>query len=123
MEVALAIKSRKGSRGTVVLFPLTSALDGMSGQRHAPATLPRKTEAVPTIQKGGHVPRPVWKGAENIAPTGLRSRTVKHVVLRYFGPLKQTNFCFNTSRVVVLLLVEYLNFAQYCVIQYIMPCS
>jgi hypothetical protein len=37
---------------------LTSALDGVGGKRHAPAALP---------------PGPVWTGAVNLAPTGIRS--------------------------------------------------
>jgi hypothetical protein len=39
----------------------TSALDGVSGQRHAPAALyPGKGSPVPTGQEAGFVPEPVW---------------------------------------------------------------
>jgi len=51
---------------------LTSALDGVGGQRHAPAALPRQCPGIHCT--GGWVgPRPVWTGAENLAPTGIRS--------------------------------------------------
>jgi hypothetical protein len=40
----------------------TSALDGVSGQRHAPAALyPRgKNPPVPIVQEAGWAPEPVW---------------------------------------------------------------
>jgi hypothetical protein len=41
---------------------LTSALDGVGGQRHARAALPP-----------GNTRYPVRTGVENIAPTGIRS--------------------------------------------------
>jgi len=34
------MKAQRGSRGIALLFPLTLALDGVGGQRHAPAALP-----------------------------------------------------------------------------------
>jgi len=47
---------------------LTSALDGVGGQRHAPAALP-PGKWPDTHCIGGWV----WTGAENLAPTGIRS--------------------------------------------------
>jgi hypothetical protein len=40
----------------------TSALDGVSGQRHAPAALlsPGKGPPVPIVQEAGWAPDPVW---------------------------------------------------------------
>ena len=32
-----------------------------------------KKNPVPTVHEAGWVPRPVWTGAENLAPTGIRS--------------------------------------------------
>ena len=52
---------------------LTSALDGLGGQRHAPAALPPRNVLVPIVQAAGWAPGPVWTGAENITPTGIRS--------------------------------------------------
>jgi len=45
----------------------------MGGQRHAPADLPPGGDPVPIVQEAGWAPGPVWTGAENLAPTGIRS--------------------------------------------------
>ena len=52
---------------------MTMALEGVRGQRHALAALyPRERPG--THCTGGWVgPRTVWTGAENLAPTGIRS--------------------------------------------------
>ena len=52
---------------------LTSALDGVGGQRHAPAALPPEKDPVSVVQEAGWTPGPVWTGAENLAPKGTRS--------------------------------------------------
>ena len=46
---------------------------GVGGQRHAPAALPPGKDPVPTVQEVGWAPGPVWSGAENLAPSGIRS--------------------------------------------------
>jgi hypothetical protein len=33
---------------------------------------PRGTDPISTLQEAGWTPRPVWVGAENLAPTGIR---------------------------------------------------
>jgi len=43
------------------------------GQRHAPAVLYPGKEQVPIVQEAGWAPGPVWRGAENFNPTGIRS--------------------------------------------------
>jgi len=45
----------------------------VGGQRHAPAALPRERHLGPIVQEAGWVPGPVRTGAENLAPTGIRS--------------------------------------------------
>ena len=45
----------------------------MRDQRHAPAALYPGKDPVPTVQEAGWAPGPVWTGAENLAPTGIRS--------------------------------------------------
>jgi hypothetical protein len=45
---------------------LTSALDGVGGQRHAPAALPRENP-VTFVQEVVWALGPVWTGAENLA--------------------------------------------------------
>ena len=45
----------------------------VGGQHHAPAAVPPRKDPVPTVQEAGYAPGLVWKGAENLAPTGIRS--------------------------------------------------
>ena len=52
---------------------MTSALDGVGGQRHAPAAFTSGKDPVPNLQEAGWVPGPVWIGAENLTFTGIRS--------------------------------------------------
>ena len=49
------------------------ALEGVRGQRHAPAAFYPGKVPVPIVQEDGWVSGPVWTGAENLAPTGIRS--------------------------------------------------
>ena len=46
---------------------------GVGGQHHAPAALPPGKDPVPIVQEAGWAPGPGWTGAENHAPTGIRS--------------------------------------------------
>ena len=50
----------------------TTALERVRGQRHAPAALYPGKDSVPIVQEAGWTPGPVWTGAENLAPTGIR---------------------------------------------------
>jgi hypothetical protein len=53
---------------------LTSALDGVGGQRHVPPpALPPEEDPVPIVWEAGRTPGPVWKGTENLTHTGIRS--------------------------------------------------
>ena len=52
---------------------MTTALEGVRGQRHAPAALYPGKHWVPIVQEAVWTPGPVWKGEENLAPTGIRS--------------------------------------------------
>jgi hypothetical protein len=60
----------------------TSALDGMGGQRHAPAALPLWKDPVPILQDAGLAPETVWTGVENLTPVGFDPRTVQPVLSR-----------------------------------------
>jgi hypothetical protein len=51
---------------------LTTALDGMGGQYHAPAALP-PGDPVHIVLKAGWVTGPVWTSAENLARIEIRS--------------------------------------------------
>ena len=70
---------------------LTSALIGVGGQRHAPATLPSEKDPVPILQEAGWASGPVWTGAKNLTSTGIRSsdrsvRSESLYGLSYTGP-------------------------------------
>jgi hypothetical protein len=48
----------------------------VDSQRHAPAAVPpgqRLCTRYPFLQQAGCAPGPMWTGAENVAPTGIRS--------------------------------------------------
>ena len=73
---------------------MTAALEGVSGQRHAPAALyPRERPG--THFTGGWVgPRAGLDGRKNLVPTGIRSRTIQPVAqslyrLSYLTPKKR----------------------------------
>ena len=72
---------------------LTSTLYGVGGQHHAMAALPLGKNPVPIIQEAGCAPGLVWTGAENLAPTVIRSpdrpvRSESLYRLSYHGPHK-----------------------------------
>jgi len=46
---------------------------GVGGQRHAPADLFPEKNPEPIVYEAGWAEGPVWTGAENLAPTGIRS--------------------------------------------------
>jgi hypothetical protein len=46
---------------------------GVGGHRHAPADFTPEKDPVPILKEAGWAPGPVWTGAENLAPTGIRS--------------------------------------------------
>ena len=46
---------------------------GVGGQHHAPAAFTPGKDRVPIVQEAGWASEPVWIGAENLAPTGIRS--------------------------------------------------
>ena len=83
-------KAQKESRGYSCTLSLTSALDGVGGQRHTPAALP--PGKIPGIVwEAGWAPGPVWTGTENLATTGIRSpdrpaRSESLYRLSYRGP-------------------------------------
>ena len=57
---------------------MTTALEGVSGQQHAPAVPTPGKDPVPNVQEAGWAP-----GPENLAPPGFDPRTVQPIVIRY----------------------------------------
>ena len=64
---------------------MTTALEGMMGQRHAPAALYPGKDPVPIVQVAGWAPGPVWTGqVRKISPPlGFDPRTVQPVASLY----------------------------------------
>jgi hypothetical protein len=99
MRLCTGRKAHRVSRGTALHFHDQRHYKGMRGQHHAQAALypvsitPRplftlRKVPVPIVQEAGWAPGPVWTGAENLAPTGIRSpdrpaRTQSLYRLRY----------------------------------------
>ena len=53
----------------ICALSLTSVLDGVGGQRHAPAALPPGEEIrLLILREAGWASDPVWAGAENLDP-------------------------------------------------------
>jgi hypothetical protein len=52
---------------------LTSALDGGGWSTPRPGRFTPGKDPVPIVWEAGWAPGPVWTGAENLAPTGIRS--------------------------------------------------
>ena len=46
---------------------MTTALEGVKGERHVPVALTPGKDPVPIVQEAGWAPGPVWTGAENLA--------------------------------------------------------
>jgi hypothetical protein len=46
---------------------------GVGGQHHAPVAFTPGKDPVHIVQEAGWASEPVWIGAENLAPTGIRS--------------------------------------------------
>jgi hypothetical protein len=83
--------THRGSRYIVLLF-CTTALEGDGSQCQAPVAFDPRKDRVFIVQEAGWVLGPVWKGAENLAPTGIRSldrraRSQSLYRLSYPGPL------------------------------------
>jgi len=62
----------------------------VGSQRHAPAAFTPGKDPVSILQEAGWAPGPVWIGAENLAPTGIRfpdlpARSESLYRLRYPG--------------------------------------
>ena len=77
--------AHRGSRGIALPFHDHGTRRGW-GVNVTPRPLftPGK-DPVPVVQEAGWAPGPVWAGAENLAPAGIRTRTFQPVASRYTG--------------------------------------
>ena len=62
---------------------MTKALEAAEGSASRCGRSSPGKDPVPIVQEAGWAPGPVWTGTENLAPTGIRSRTVQPVASRY----------------------------------------
>jgi hypothetical protein len=90
---------------------MITALEGMRGQRHSPATLHPGKDPVPTVQEAGWDPGPVWTGAKNLAATGIGSqdrpaRSELLYRLSYRGPCFASHHNTTAKLMVATLLQE-----------------
>jgi hypothetical protein len=87
---------------------MTSALDGVGAQRHVPAAFTPGKDPVPIVQEAGWAPGPVWIGADNLAPTGIRfpelpARSESLYRLSYSDPCTKLYNTHNTETIVCKL--------------------
>ena len=85
--------AHEGPKGEKIYssLSLTSALDEGEWSAPRPGRFTLGKDPVPTVQEAGWAPGPVWTGAENLAPTGIRSpdrpaRSESLYRLSYPGP-------------------------------------
>ena len=94
LRICTGRTARRGSRGIALPFHDHGTRRGW-GVRVMPRPLftPRK-DPVPIVQEAGWVPGPVWTGAENLHPTGIRSpdRPARSQLL--FTPRKSSWYSF-----------------------------
>ena len=67
---------------------------GVGGQPHAPAASTPRKDPVPIAQEDGFAPGSVWTGAENLAPTVIRSpdRPTRNQSLYRYATLPTYNY-------------------------------
>jgi hypothetical protein len=87
------MKAQRGIKCSSILS-LTSALDGVGDQRHAPTALPPEKRSGTHSREAGWAPEPVWTGAENLALSGFDPRTVQPVPILYTAELSGTSCVF-----------------------------
>jgi hypothetical protein len=76
-------KAHWGSRGIALTFFDQGTRRGWGvSVTPRPLFTPGK-DPVPILQEAGWAPGLIWTGAENLAPTGIRSQTVQPVASRY----------------------------------------
>ena len=86
---------------------LTSALDGGMSSTPRPGRFTPRKDPVPIVQEAELAPGPVWAGAENLAPTGIKStdrpaRSESLYRLSYPDPqASDTHFLIHSSKIIL----------------------
>jgi hypothetical protein len=66
-----AKQALRGGRGIALPIPSSAARSRWVVNTIPQLLYPQERDLVPTVQEVGWVFRPVWKGVENFAPTGV----------------------------------------------------
>jgi len=75
--------AQRVGRGIALLFHDRGARRGwVVSSAPRPHFTPGK-DPIPIVQEAGWAPGPLWTGAENLIPTGIRSQTFQPIVSRY----------------------------------------
>ena len=75
--------AQRVGRGLALLFHDRGARRGWAVSSTPRPNFTFGKDPVSIVQEAGWAPGPVWKGAENLVPIGIRSRAVQLVVSRY----------------------------------------
>ena len=71
------VHPRTGHEGPEAMYSSTLSLTATLGtgglSKPRPGFFTSRKEPVPIVYEAGWAPRPAWTGAENLAPTGIRS--------------------------------------------------
>jgi len=86
-----ATKAHRGSRSIALLYSLTSALDGVGGQRHTPAALSPGKTRYPLYKRLGRSQGRPGRMRSISPPPGFDSRTVQTVASRYTDCVTSTH--------------------------------
>jgi len=68
-------------------------------------------DPVPIVQEAGWAPGPVWTGAENLAPTGIRSLDQLKLSITFVTHLRWIRFSFDET-IISVVFVIHMNYAQ-----------
>ena len=69
----LSTKALRVGRGIALTYLRPRHWNGGVGSTPRPGRFTPSKDPVPIVQEAGWTPGPVWTGAENLAPTGIRS--------------------------------------------------
>ena len=91
--------AHRGSRGIALSFHYHGTRRGWGVSVTLRPLFTLRKDTVPIVQEAGWAPGPVWTGAENLAPTGIRSpnrpaRSHSLHRLRYPAHLRSTKLIF-----------------------------
>ena len=108
--VQVKVDSRTGQEGPEVVavevysrtFSLNSTVDGDGWSTPRSSRFTPGKDPVPVVQEAGWTPGPVWRSAENLACTGIRSPDC---------PARSDSLCLRPSNLFLALLLQNQHFS------------